>query len=278
MLRFIKQLAHIYLKKKVPRAAAELSYCLTLSIFPLLICLNAMLGSLNLSEAEILNYGQGIIPATTLKIISDYVKYVNVNFSPAMLLGALMLVFTSSSAAFRSIMGIMSEIQGRHRYKGFWPTVFSVVYSLIFLAAIYLSLVVIVTGNWFIRLASEHMGLSRLGGHIWSWLRFALLFVILLVIIYGIYRLSAPREKPGNPRILGAFIASVALVGVSMFFSWTIELSTQYSLVYGSIASIIILMIWFFICGIILIMGDVINFVRNSNKNIKNKMPSAAES
>jgi uncharacterized BrkB/YihY/UPF0761 family membrane protein len=62
-------------------------------------------------------------------------------------LGALMLLFTSSSAAFRSIMGIMSEIQGRHRYRGFWPTVFSIVYSLIFLAAIYMSLVVIGTGN-----------------------------------------------------------------------------------------------------------------------------------
>ncbi len=277
MLRFIKQLADIYLKKKVPRAAAELSYCLTLSIFPLLICLNAMLGSLNLSEAEILGYGKGIIPTATMRIIADYVQYVGVHYSPAMLLGALMLLFTSSSAAFRSIMGIMSEIQGRHRYRGFWPTVFSIVYSLIFLAAIYMSLVVIVTGNWFIRLASEHLGLSRIDGNIWRWTRFALLFVILLVIIYGIYRLSAPREKPRNPRILGAFIASVALVCVSMFFSWTIELSAQYSLVYGSIASIIILMIWFFICGNILIMGDVINHVRNSGRSIKNKTPGPAE-
>ncbi len=271
MLRFLKQLVEIYIKKKVPRAAAELSYCLTLSVFPLLICLNAMLASLDLNEMDILSYGEGIVPTATLKIVADYVQYVSVNFSPAMLAGALLLVASSSSAAFRSIMGIMSEIQGRHRYHGFWPTIFSFVYSLIFLAAIYLSCVVIVSGNWFIRLASEYFGMSRISGEIWRWIRFVLLFFILLWIIYGIYRLSAPREKPRSPRMLGAFVASVALVGVSIFFSWTIELSTRYSLIYGSIASIIILMIWLFICGIILIMGDVVNYVRNQNRT-KSKM------
>lgn len=137
MLHFLKRLVNIYLKKKVPRAAAELSYCLTLSIFPLLICINAMLATLNLDQADIISLGEGIIPGSTLRIIADYVEYVGLHYSPAMLAGALALMATTSSAAFRSIMGIMAEIQGEHRYRGFWPTVFSFVYSVVFLAAIY---------------------------------------------------------------------------------------------------------------------------------------------
>lgn len=271
MLRFIKQLVNIYLKKKVPRSAAELSYCLTLSFFPLLICINAMLATFNLSEMDIISLGEGIIPGATLKVISEYVDYVGVHFSPAMLAGALALMATTSSAAFRSIMGIMAEIQGEHRYRGFWSTVFSLIYSIMFLAAIYLSCIVVVTGNWFLEFAAEHLGITEFEAGIWRWIRFVILFFILLFIIYGVYRLSAPMEKPRSARLPGAFIATVAMVIASMFFSWTMELSTQYPLVYGSLASIIILMIWLFICGNILIMGNAINYIRNNSENVRRK-------
>ncbi|NLL40070.1 MAG: YihY/virulence factor BrkB family protein [Clostridiales bacterium] len=271
MLRFFKQLINIYLKKKVPRAAAELSYCLTLSFFPLLICINAMLATFNINEVDIISLGEGIVPGSTLRVIAEYVEYVGVHFSPAMLAGALVLMATTSSAAFRSIMGIMAEIQGEHRYRGFWSTVFSFIYSILFLAAIYLSCIVVVTGNWFLEFAAEHLGVSAVGAGIWRWIRFVLLFIILLFIIYGVYRLSAPREKPRSARLPGAFIATVAMVIASMFFSWTMELSSRYPLIYGSLASIIILMIWLFICGNILIMGNAINFILNNSENVRRK-------
>lgn len=277
MLRFIKQLFEIYTKKKVPRAAAELSYSLTLSVFPLLICLNAMLASLNLSEMDILSLGEGIVPSSTMRIIADYVDYVGVNYSPAMLAGAIVLMFTTSSGAFRAIMGIMAEIQGKHRYKGFWSTIFSFVYSILFLIAIYISCIIIVTGNWFLEFAAGHLGFTGTGLGIWNKARFGILFLFLLFIIYGVYRLSAPMEKPKSPKMLGALISTIAMVLASMFFSWTIELSTRYPLIYGSLASIIILMIWLFICGNILITGNIINYIRNNNGGVKkqksNKKP-----
>ena len=37
--------------------------------------------------------------------------------------------------------------------------------------------------------------------------------------------------------------------------------SARYSLVYGSLASVIIMLVWLYLCGNILIMGNVVNFV-----------------
>jgi len=48
---------------------------------------------------------------------------------------------------------------------------------------------------------------------------------------------------------------------VSMVFSYLIDMSTKYTLIYGSLASIIVLMVWFYTCGIILIMGNVLNLI-----------------
>ncbi|MEA4954313.1 MAG: YhjD/YihY/BrkB family envelope integrity protein, partial [Pseudoflavonifractor sp.] len=47
----------------------------------------------------------------------------------------------------------------------------------------------------------------------------------------------------------------------SVLFSWFIGLSSRYSLVYGSLASVIILMVWLYLCGNILILGNCVNRV-----------------
>ena len=37
--------------------------------------------------------------------------------------------------------------------------------------------------------------------------------------------------------------------------------STRYSLIYGSLASVIILLVWLYLCGNVLILGNVVNYV-----------------
>ena len=45
--------------------------------------------------------------------------------------------------------------------------------------------------------------------------------------------------------------------------------STRYSLVYGSLASVIIMLVWLYLCGNILILGNVINYVIDCGKQRK---------
>ena len=121
-------------------------------------------------------------------------------------------------------------------------------------------MIIIVTGRWFIRLLSEHF---NLGGALfdWEWLRFILLFLILFLILSVVYRLTVPREKPARHVVTGACVASAALVIVSIIFSSFISLSSRYPLVYGSLASVVVLMVWFYVCGIVLIAGSIVNLM-----------------
>jgi membrane protein len=47
--------------------------------------------------------------------------------------------------------------------------------------------------------------------------------------------------------------------------------STRYSLVYGSLASVIILLVWLYLCGNILILGNVANFVLYRHRQEKKR-------
>jgi len=266
----VLEIAEIYNSKRVPRSAAEFAYFLTLSIFPLLICVTAMLGTLNLTEEMLLDFVSEILPANIARFIAEYMTYVSENYSHSMLFMGIIAMATSSAAAFRSVMNIMVDIQGESRFKGFLSTIFSFIFSIVFLFAFYISALIIVTGGWFINKVQDIFGINILLNG-WSWFRFVLLFVILVTVIYALYRLSAPREAPRKPRLFGAATASVTLVGFSMIFSSFIGLSSKYPVVYGSLASLMILMAWLYTCGTILIMGNVLNIVRNENKakNIK---------
>jgi len=255
----ISRIIRIYIEKRVSRSAAELAYFLTLSLFPSLICLNAMLGKFFPNVQTTLDVLENIVPHDALTVLSDYFVYISKSNNNAMLTAGLILMATTSAAAYRSIHRAMGDIQGETRYKGLFTFLMSFTFSTVLLFAMYFAAAVVISGNWLLEFLAEHVSFIEVSTA-WSWMRFILLFLIIYGTIYSIYRFTAPkkRETRSYP---GAITASVVLVVVSMVFSSFISLSVRYPLVYGSLASVIIMMTWLYICGNIIILGNILNVV-----------------
>lgn len=267
-VRFVREIVELYFSAHVSRSAAELAYFLILSFFPILICVNAFVGALDLDISVVLVEVERFLPGDVAAILADYVGYITENQSRGMLLAGLFVTLVSASAAVRALMKIMDDIYGRTNYPGFWSIVVSVGFSLLLLITIYLSIVVLLTGNWFLHLLAGFLPLQAAFWD-WQWLRFVILFALMLVFILLLYRISAPIGKPRPPVLTGAVLAAVALAGASILFSWFIGMSSRYSLVYGSLASVIILLVWLYLCGNILILGNVFNCVWYRRKKKK---------
>ena len=245
------------MRHHVSRASAALAYFLMLTVFPLLICLYSMLGNLFPTAEELGSLLSGFLPGATVDIIMEFLGYVSANSSLRMVGVALVAMATSSAAGFRIIDKLLFELREDKGGKGRISFAFSFLFSLVFLAALYLSAVLMVSGGWFISFADKFIkGLNIAQG--WEWFRFIILFMLLYVMVMGVYKLCLPR---GREVILvpGAFFASVATVLISILFSWLIGMSVKYPLVYGSLASVMIMMFWLYICGNILFIGALIN-------------------
>ena len=252
-----KTMLQLYTGHALPRAAAGLCYFLTLSFFPMLICLYTMLGSFFPAAEQVRELLEGLLPQAAVGTIVDYLRYVSAYNSRGMLMAALAVMATSSSAAFRTMSGVICGMRGAQRYTDLFELVFSFVFSLVFLAAIYLAAVLIITGKWFLEMIDRHIMFMNISSA-WSWARFVLLFLLLFVIVSGVYRLTAPQDE--DSRIFpGAAGAAVALVVVSLVFSAFISASSKYPLVYGSLASLIVMMFWLYICGLIVFLGAALN-------------------
>lgn len=141
----------------------------------------------------------------------------------------------------------------------------SVALSALFLLTIYLSVVVIFTGDWFFWLLEERLPLRLVEllplaalAALWHWMRYLLLFCFMLMLVLMIYRVGAPRKAVRNRTILlFSLLTALAMVACSVLFSWFIGMSSRYALVYGSLASLIILLVWLYFCGNILLLGAV---------------------
>ncbi len=257
LLRLGESVIRHYISFHISRASAGLSYFLMLTVFPLLICLYSMLGSLFPSPPEVREFLELFLPMGMVETLMDFVYYVSTNVSSRMLTLAIAAMATSSAAGYRIIDKVMFELRGKRRRERAMAFIFSFVFSLVFLAALYVAALLIATGGRFIAFADEYIGFLSVS-HNWEWFRFVLLYLLLFVMILGVYRITAPA---GMKVILvpGAVSASVALLLVSILFSWFIGMSARYPLVYGSLASVMIMLLWLYICGNVLFLGNIIN-------------------
>ncbi|MCL2842257.1 MAG: YihY family inner membrane protein [Oscillospiraceae bacterium] len=255
IIQFTKDMIQAYQHRRVSRSAAEFAYFFTLSVFPLLICAVAILASFEMTVAGLFADEWAVEIVT---VVLDYISHVEAVPSVQILLAAVTVIVTSSSAAFRAVAKSMEDIQGQARYQGIVGLVMSVSFSLVLLFTIYFSVVMITTGAWLMDTVEMATGVSGLAA-MWQRLRFVVLFAVLVVIVHVMYILTAPGA-PKVRRLPGAVFAAAALVVGSMIFSVFMGASARYPLIYGSLASFILLMVWSYLCGNILIVGNLFNY------------------
>ncbi|MEY8401723.1 YhjD/YihY/BrkB family envelope integrity protein [Oscillospiraceae bacterium 44-34] len=262
---FAVETAERFMAIGAPRAAAALSYFLILTLFPLLVCVNYFIGLFHLDLENLLRSLDQFLPAEALAVMEDYLGYVAGSQSDALLLASLVTILISASAGLRTLLAALDGLHGRTKVPIVRRVLFSVGLSALFLLTIYLSVVVIFTGEWFFwvleeklpRMITEHIPLPALSG-LWRWLRYLLLFCFVLLLVLIIYRAGTPRRAMGNRIVvLSSLLAALAIAAASVLFSWFIGMSSRYALVYGSLASLIILLVWLYLCGNILLLGAV---------------------
>ena len=255
-VQFGLEVAQLYFRRHVSRSAAALAYFLLLSFFPVLICINAFVGLLRLDVGAVVEAASAILPRETLGILADYMGYITTNQSPALLLAGAGMTLVSASAAFRVLMHAMEELYGRRGRRGVRRLAASAAFPVLLLLTVYLAVVVLLTGEWLFTWLARLLELpDEALPWEWQWFRFLLLFLLVFLFVLLSYRMAAPGGEPRPPVLSGALLAAAALVAATALFSRLIGLSARYSLVYGSLASVVILLVWLYLCGNILLLG-----------------------
>lgn len=256
----------VYLRKRAARSAAQMSFHIIFSIFPLLICINWFAGLLHVNYEDTITFLSELIPTQTVSVVVDYLDYIAKYQSSALLYAGIFMLITPSAAALRALKDIINDVHNRgRRGRTFINYMLSFVESILLLIVFYICIFVLFSGRRLLNFLIEHFDLGKIILN-WTWLRFIVLFVVLDLMLYLLYRflpynIRATSHLFDTHVVSGVLFSSMGLVVASIIFAYFMNLSTRYSLIYGSLASVIIFMLWLYACCNIVIIGSIINFV-----------------
>lgn len=264
VFKFLRDYAEAADTMNLSTSSAALCYYFTMTFFPLVICLYSLLGSSFDTALRLMRFAGGLLPGDALAIMEEFLNHVASGNSRSMLAAGLIVLISVASAAIRSVQTTIGKAQGGLRFRGLMYVLFSLVASVAFLAAIYFAMLVMLTGKEFISLVNRFVPSMDLGRS-WQYLRYPALGGIYLVIVLGIYKMPMRREDSYSV-LPGALCCTAAIVADSMLFSRFIAGSIRYPLVYGSLASVILLMIWLYSCCMVFYAGAALNICLRQRK------------
>ena len=109
-LAFALETAETYNRLGVARSAAALSYFLILTLFPLLVCVNYIIGLFHMDLEQLLLTLEQLLPGDVLQVTGDYLTYVAGIQSPALLWASLFTILVSASAGLRTLFHTMDDL------------------------------------------------------------------------------------------------------------------------------------------------------------------------
>lgn len=261
-----------YFVDSIPKASAELSYYLLFSIFPLLLVMSTLMSAMKISQVTILNL-LSLLPGDIQRVISPIITRYIGSMSPFTFISRI-FVFTILGIYFlsrtmSSLMHTVNRIYGiPNRRGGIGQLIFEVLTAAGLIFAIVFTFILWILGRS-IRifvLRYLHISLPEQLTWLWGWGRFliaiGLMFLFILILCY-LCPNCIMKLKDALP---GALFTLVAWIICTVIFSFYITNISQYDALYGSISAIMILMLWLYLTGIVLILGFELNFILMKRK------------
>ncbi len=266
MRQIFNEIIQRYFRHDVGRSSAALTYYLVFAAFPLIIFFSTLLGALNLNFESVLKAVEQIMPAEVEQLIRSYFIYVQENQSRKLLVFSLVFSIWFPTRATSCLMRSMQRAFGvqprtntlRRQVAYQLRTLLFTVWMVGMLSA---SALLITVGHRALRWINNYVLLPAGWADMWEILRFILLGMLLFATLAVLYMLALGERQALRDMFVGIFLSLAAWMGVSVLFSYYVENLATYSQLYGSIATMVVTLLWLYMSASVIIMGAEINAV-----------------
>ncbi len=176
------------------------------------------------------------------------------------------LSFTIIAAIWASSRGVMAIYCGLNQINGYvkiynWfaARLASVFYNVLFLLIIVATIIVLVFGNTTLALLGERYSSAYRILNFIIRMKTPIFFIMFVLAFAALYTFLPQRRLKFRGQLIGAAFTAVGWMLFSYIFSLYIEYVAKYSLIYGSLTAIVLLMLWTYTCIYMLLIGAEIN-------------------
>lgn len=234
----------------IPGIAAETSFFLLISLFPLSVVAGTVLARYSdILQNELFGY---VLPESVAKVVVPLINEVS-DREGLSVISLAVSIWSASAGIWALMRGISKAYTGNYPQKSLLKRFIAPLFVLVFLIVLAFGLAVWVVGEGLI---SEKYGSVSIAAYI---LKYASVFIGILLFILGIYAYTPGYNLNNRCLIPGAVAASAGWMLANRGFEIYIRKIMDYSVLYGSIGAFLGLVIWLFAISMIILAGAEMN-------------------
>ena len=259
---FFKSLFNNIKNDKVPDLGAQTTYYLLLALFPFFIFLLSVLQYTPLEYEAIIITLEDLLPAEAHEVIFGIIEEVFTGSSGTLLsFGVIAALWSSLKGANALIKGVNAAYNVEETRNFFQVKAVALVTTIgvpiVILSAFFFIVFGQVLGNY----VFNFFGLSEYFIDLWSWLRFPIPIAVMVLFFMIFYKFAPNQQLKFRNVFWGALFTVLLWLITSLGFSFYVNNFGNYSNVYGSLGSVVVVLLWLYLSSIIIIVGGEVNVV-----------------
>ncbi len=253
--------------------AAALTYYGLLSLFPMLIALVSLIGLFGDAEkttSTVTDIVTGIGPASAADTFSDPIKQLTSNRSAAglaLILGLATALWSASGyiGAFIRASNVIYETEEERPFWKLRPLQLLVTLTMVVLLAL-VAIGLVLTGP-VVEAVADPIGISGPAVTAWNIAKWPVLIAVFVLLIAILYYASPNVKKHGFRWVTPGSVVALAVWAIaSALFGLYVANFGSYDKTYGSLAAIVVVLIWFWITNLAILFGHQLNAEREFRK------------
>lgn len=247
-------------KNRITGLAAEQAFYYLLSIFPFLILVLSILPYLSINPKIASDFLHDFVPVDTSQLIEGtFISILSERSGKLLTIGLIGTIWSSSKGmnSFIYSMNIAFEVKETRNYIS--NRFLSIIMTIGLISAFVIALLLPVFGNILLNLVDKIVPISSDIERIIHVSRWGIAAIAITSILAWVYKLAPNIHLSLKQVLVGAIIAAILWILVSLGFAFYVENFGHYSATYGSLGGVIVLMLWLYVSGLSLIIGGEIN-------------------
>lgn len=250
------------LEDGVPGLSAQLAFYFFLAVFPTLLFLVSLLAYLPVESAlgPALARMEALLPSGALELIREQIRQVLEGNHGGLMTFAIAGAIWSSSTAMTAIISALNRAYDIVEFRPWWRMRLLAVGLTIALAVFtVLAFVFVVGGADLARWAARMVGGGEVFAAVWVVAQWLVALALVVLAIDLVYHFAPNAETRWVWITPGSLLATALWMLASFGFRIYVQNFSNYTALYGTIGSVIVLMLWFYISGFALLIGAELN-------------------